>query len=138
MNTIDTFDSKEDNEDKGKGGDQDMEAVKPLEKVSQTEWLTTGQAKEILGVSSVNTVKRWVAEGKLEARKIGQNNWMRISSDSIRRLLQSGDKNVQAFRRLKKQFDSMSDLDFELTEEDLSQMSDRNMGKLPWENSKDK
>jgi len=63
---------------------------------------------------------------------------MRISSDSIRRLLQSGDKNVQAFRRLKKQFDSMSDLDFELTEEDLSQMSDRNMGKLPWENLKDK
>jgi hypothetical protein len=32
----------------------------------------------------------------------------------------------------------MSDLDFELTEEDLSQMSDRNMGKLPWENLKDK
>ncbi len=88
----------------------------------------------MLGVSSVNTVKRWVAERKLDAQKVGANNWMRISVDSIKRLLQSGDENVKGFRRLKKQIDDMSDLDFNVTKEDLQEMSDRRMGKLPWGN----
>ncbi|ADG04804.1 hypothetical protein Btus_0024 [Kyrpidia tusciae DSM 2912] len=98
--------------------------------------MTTGEAKKMLGVSSVNTVKRWVAEGKLEARKFGETGWMRISVESIQRLLRSGDKNVQAFQNLKRRADAMADLDFDLTEEDLDAMSDRQMGQLPWKEEK--
>lgn len=137
MNSIDSFDNNSDNEYREDG--EDMEAVTELaEKIQQSEWLTTGEAKKALGVSSVNTVKRWVAEGKLTGRKVGRNNWMRISSGSVKRLLESGDQNVSAFRGLKKQFDAMSDIDFDVTKEDLSEVSDRKTGMLPWEKEKDK
>jgi hypothetical protein len=140
MNSIDTFDGMTHDDDTRKsheGGDNEMGQPALKDRVTvkaENYWVTTGQAKRMLGVSSVNTVKRWVAEGKLEAQKVGPNNWMRISVDSISRLLRSGDENVQAFRRLKQRIDAMSDLDFDLTEEDLQEMSDRRMGKLPWEN----
>ena len=140
MNSIDTFDGSVHDDDNASTNsareDTDMgqSALEDLVYVqSQEQWVTTGQAKKMLGVSSVNTVKRWVAEGKLEAQKIGENNWMRISEESIRELLKSGDENVQAFRRLKNNVDSMAGLDFDVTEEDLQEMSDRRMGKLPWE-----
>lgn len=139
MNSIDTFDDMAHDDDTRKndiGGDEIMgqPALKDRGDLkAESSWVTTGKAKQLLGVSSVNTVKRWVAEGKLDAQKVGANNWMRISVQSIKRLLQSGDENVQAFQRLKKQIDDLSDLDFEVTKEDLLQMSDRRMGKLPWE-----
>ncbi|QQK77285.1 hypothetical protein HUG15_18020 [Salicibibacter cibarius] len=40
-------------------------ATESVEKIMQSDWMTTGEAKKILSVSSVNTVKRWVAESKL-------------------------------------------------------------------------
>lgn len=138
MNSIDTFDDMAHDDSIRKstvGGDKEMgqPALKnQVDVQSEERWVTTGRAKQLLGVSSVNTVKRWVAEGKLTAQKVGQNNWMRISLDSIGSLLQSGDKNVQAFRGLKQGIDNMADLDFDVTEEDLQEMSDRRMGKLPW------
>lgn len=67
----------------------------------ESGWVTTGKAKRIFGVSSVNTAKRWVSKGKLDDQKFDENGWMRISLDSIRRLLQSGDENIKALRRLK-------------------------------------
>ena len=139
MNSIDTFDNMAHDGDIEKnqlGGDEDMGQPAIQEQGTlrvQSRWVTTGQAKQLLGVSSVNTVKRWVSEGKLDGQKFGQNNWMRISVDSIQRLLQSGDENVQAFRRLKRRIDDMSDFDFDVTKEDLQEMSDRRMGSLPWE-----
>lgn len=137
MNSIDTFDNNGDNKNR-KDGENDMEAAELTERMKQSDWMTTGQAKKMLGVSSVNTVKRWVAEGKLEGQKVGRNNWMRISAESVQRLLKSGDANVRAFQSLKNRFDDMSDSDFEVTKEDLSQMSDRQMSTLPWEKSEDK
>ncbi|HHY66462.1 MAG TPA: helix-turn-helix domain-containing protein [Alicyclobacillus sp.] len=136
VNSIDTFDGSE--------YDGDRERDKPMRQTAAVEqttklggnWVTTGEAKKMLGVSSVNTVKRWVAEGKLEARKFGETGWMRISVESIQRLLRSGDKNVQAFQNLKRRADAMADLDFDLTEEDLDAMSDRQMGQLPWKEEK--
>lgn len=139
MNSIDTFDNQaHDNETKENhvGGEKNMGKPALKEQVEwQTEdlWVTTGRAKQMLGVSSVNTVKRWVSEGKLNAQKIGSNNWMRISVESIKQLLRSGDKNVQAFRKLKQRIDEMSDLDFDVTQDDLDEMSDRRTGSLPWE-----
>ncbi|HET7580430.1 MAG TPA: helix-turn-helix domain-containing protein [Bacillales bacterium] len=137
MNSIDTFDNNGDNKNR-KDGENDMEAAELTERMKQSDWMTTGQAKKMLGVSSVNTVKRWVADGKLEGQKVGRNNWMRISAESVQRLLKSGDANVRAFQSLKNRFDDMSDSDFEVTKEDLSQMSDRQMSTLPWEKSEDK
>ncbi len=136
---MDTFDGMEYDDHRVEnhlGGDETMGQPALRDRINvpaEGDWVTTGQAKKLLGVSSVNTVKRWAAEGKLEAQKVGANNWMRISMDSIRRLLRSGDENVQAFRRLKKSIDDMTDLDFPVTNDDLQDTSDRRLGHLPWE-----
>lgn len=132
MNSIDTFDNKGDDDEKD--GEKTMALPATNQQLNRhSSWVTTGQAKKMLGVSSVNTVKRWAAEGKLVAQKFDQSGWMRISVDSIDRLLQSSDANVKTFQNLKKRVDATSDLDFEVTEEDASLMSDRQMGTLPWE-----
>ena len=137
MDSIDTFDNLTNNEGNRKGDEtMGQSAVKWQSGVNQN-WVTTGEAKKLLGVSSVNTVKRWIAEGKLIGYQAGENNWMRVSVESIYLLLESGDENVQAFRRLKQQLDTLSDLDYELTEEDLNELSDRRTGNLPWERKTD-
>lgn len=138
MNSIDTFDNNEHDDATqvdGKDGDTMMGQPAMVDRAdlrAKGRWVTTGQAKQILGVSSVNTVKRWVAEGKLDAQKFDENGWMRISVDSIGRLLQSGDENVKAFQRLKQKINELSDLDFEITDEDYQEMSDNRADKLPW------
>ena len=135
MNGIDTFDKDDDNKNEKDKKEGEEKMALPLNAVNtrtDDEWVTTGKATKMLGVSSVNTVKRWVKEGKLEAQKFDDAGWMRISVNSIHRLLQSSDENVKAFQRLKGKFNSMSDLDVEVTKDDLSQMSDQSMGTLPW------
>lgn len=139
MNGMDSFDGRDKQRRKKSeypAGQNNMDQFVVRERVLQktgTEWVTTGQAKEMLGVSSVNTVKRWVVEGKLVGKKFGPSNWMRISLESIERLLSLGDENVMAYQKLKKDFGGLSDVEFEPSEEDLEEMSDRRMGKLPWE-----
>lgn len=64
-----------------------------------SDWITAGEARKILGVGSINTVKRWIREGKLDG-KTGESGVM-VSTESIRRLIQQGDSELAAIRRLK-------------------------------------
>src|SRR5438132_188582 len=51
------------------------------------ELLTTGEAASLLGVRSVNTIKRWVREGLLDGFRRGGR--VLVSKDSILRLTAS-------------------------------------------------
>jgi excisionase family DNA binding protein len=48
------------------------------------EWITTGEAARMLGVRSVNTVKRLIREGRLPAVRPGAH--YRVDADAVRRL----------------------------------------------------
>ncbi len=96
------------------------------------EWVTTGEAKRILGVGSVNTIKRWIAEGKLKARRFDERGWIRVSGASVKKLIQQGDQELLSIRKLVKDLDETRDLDAKLSEDDLETLSDRRFGKLPW------
>jgi excisionase family DNA binding protein len=50
-----------------------------------TEWLTTGQAAELLGISR-STVVRYIEAGTLEARRLPGGHW-RIHRNAAERLL---------------------------------------------------
>ena len=52
---------------------------------SQGHLITTGEAAEILGIRSVNTVKKWAIDGVLEGRRIGQR--IMITRESVEQLL---------------------------------------------------
>jgi excisionase family DNA binding protein len=47
--------------------------------------MTTGEAAELLGVSSVNTIKRWAREGRLEGYQRGGR--VMVSRASVERML---------------------------------------------------
>jgi excisionase family DNA binding protein len=49
------------------------------------ELITTGEAAEILGVRSINTVKRWVREGALEGFRRGSR--ILVSRASVQRMV---------------------------------------------------
>jgi excisionase family DNA binding protein len=51
------------------------------------EWLTTGQAAEMLGVSR-STVVRYIEAGTLEARRLPSGHW-RIHRTAAEKLLRS-------------------------------------------------
>jgi excisionase family DNA binding protein len=52
------------------------------------EWVSTGVAARLLGVRSVNTVKRLIRDGRLRAIRPGSH--YRVSLDDVRRLGQLG------------------------------------------------
>ena len=51
----------------------------------QTEWLTVQSAAEYLGVSE-KSIRRWIAAGRLSARRAGPR-LIRIDSRAIERML---------------------------------------------------
>lgn len=99
-------------------------------KAMNTEWVSTGQAAKMLGVRSVNTIKRWAHEGKLEYRKPG--SWMQISMRSIYQLLELPDPELISIREMEHMIDETKELNVELTEDVLNDLSEERYGRLPW------
>ena len=50
----------------------------------QKEWVTTGEAARMLGVRSINTIKRYIRDGRLTAIRPGGH--YRVSRDDVERL----------------------------------------------------
>lgn len=89
--TMDNFDNKKYNEDTEERGNPDMVTHqiarrKKSRSTDERNWITTGEAARLLGVGSVNTVKRWAREGKLKSRQLGV--WVQIDRSSIDRLIE--------------------------------------------------
>jgi excisionase family DNA binding protein len=55
---------------------------------TDSNWLSTGQAAQALGVRSINTVKRLIREGRLRAIRPGGH--YRVSAEDVRRLSTRG------------------------------------------------
>lgn len=47
--------------------------------------ITTGEAADILGIRSLNTIKKWAIDGVLEGRRIGQR--IMITRESVEQIL---------------------------------------------------
>jgi len=93
------------------------------------ELVTTGQAATMLGVASVNTVKRWIRDGALEGFRRGGR--MLVSRDSVERLIGSSTvAEERAFEeRLEAAIAPFSDEDLE--HEDPSESATWE-GQKPW------
>ena len=100
-----------------------------LHTVQNTEWISTGEAAHRLQVGSINTVKRWAAEGKLQSRRIG--NRIKISAVSVDRLLQASDNNVTRMQRLAATLNELAVLGEELSAEEWHQVLAERPGRLP-------
>lgn len=138
MVTKDTMDnSSESGYDKEKEtkGDENManaHATSPVTPLAE-EWVTTGDAAKILQVG-LTTVKRWVKTGRLEGRRLGgEGGWIQISVASIMTLLNTADEDIIRMQILEKSLEETKDLDAELTEELLDDLSMSKLGKLPWQ-----
>jgi excisionase family DNA binding protein len=59
--------------------------AKPIQSIA-LDWLTRKQAAQILQVST-RTIDRYIAEQRLDARKIGAHGPIRISAASLKTLL---------------------------------------------------
>ncbi len=57
------------------------------------EHLTTREAARRLGISSVNTVKRWLMDGRLDGCRAG-DRWL-VSARSVQKLLDAGQEDLR-------------------------------------------
>lgn len=97
-------------------------------------WITVGQAKDLLGVGSANTVKRWINNGKLKVRRLGES--IQVDRESIDALLNSQDAEIVKIRRAKALVDADEGLGLEDTEVELAEeYSLKRYGRLPWEDT---
>jgi excisionase family DNA binding protein len=68
---------------------QALEALRRADKAAaERDLLTTTEAARLLGVRSVNTVKRWASAGRLEGYRIGARVF--VTRPSVERLLHDG------------------------------------------------
>jgi hypothetical protein len=86
---------------------------------ASSDLLTAREAAEILGVTSVSPVWRWVKQGKLTTQRA--DGWIRITRDSVEKLLDDP--------ALHKEHAHAAELarilaPFDATEEDLAEMYD--------------
>lgn len=88
--------------------------------------VTTGQAAELLGIRSVNTVKRWVRDGLLNGYQRGGR--LMVSRSSIDRIVQQ--PPVAAQRRYEEGLAAALS-DFDAGDAELP--SSASVGRKPWE-----
>ncbi len=103
---------------------------------SQKEWITTGEAANLLHVGSINTVKRWAREGKLHYRQPGgEHGRMQIERASVEKLLHSTDSELLSIQRSERALDEIDGLGRNMTQEEMDALEAGRKGKLPWQKS---
>lgn len=103
----------------------------PVRPGVDTEWITTGEAARRLGVGSLNTVKRWAREGRLESRHVGAR--VQIRAQSIARLLAGDEPQVARAQRLHELLAQVEDIGKDLSPNDWERLLAERRGRLPWD-----
>lgn len=94
------------------------------------ELLTTGEAAEVLGVKSVNTIKRWVTDGLLEGHRRGGRVLVSKQSVDALRARSIVARRVAVERRIQDAFTPFDDGDDAASPTDLRTAWE---GQKPWE-----
>jgi excisionase family DNA binding protein len=95
---------------------------------STNDLVTTGEAARLLGVRSVNTIKRWVADGILEGYRRGSR--ILVARASIDRML--SDPRLARYQTRQQELDDVLAL-FDAGDEPLPPSDVLWEGRKPWE-----
>jgi hypothetical protein len=99
-------------------------------KVVEGELLTTGAAARELGIRSVNTIKRWAAQGVLDGFRRGGR--ILVSRASVEKM--KGHKSLKQELAFERELDKALD-PFDVGEEPIPELSATWVGRKPWEQS---
>jgi excisionase family DNA binding protein len=104
----------------------DLTTVSP----SQSDLLTTGQAAELLGVRSVNTIKSWAAKGILEGFRRGGR--ILVSRASVEAML--NDARLARYHERERAFEEIAAA-FEAPPDFVLERPATWDGRLPWKDN---
>lgn len=91
--------------------------------------LTTGEAGEMLGIRSVNTIKAMIAHGDLRGEKQG-GRWL-VPLSAVEEAGQS--RRVQLVQAMERAADEIGDFGREMTEKEMEELHAARPGTYPWE-----
>lgn len=97
---------------------------------ADSDWLSTGEAAEILGVKSINTIKAWCKTGYIKGAQVGGR--VKIPRSEVERIRDSDP--VRAVRASDKLHEASSELgaDGNLTPQQVHDLAASRPGTLPW------
>lgn len=91
--------------------------------------LTTGEAGEMLGIRSVNTIKAMIAHGDLRGEKQG-GRWL-VPLSAVEEAGRS--RRVQLVQAMERAADEIGDFGREMTEKEMEELHAARPGTYPWE-----
>ena len=132
MRVRDVYDAAKEIEAVAEGGD--VAAIKErvgrlLDLLKPDSLLTTGEAAEMLGIRSRNTIKAMIARGDLQAEKHGSR--FLIPLDAVQRAQES--QATRELRALETLHEQTRALDVPTTEETLVMLDAGQPGMYPWQ-----
>ena len=95
---------------------------------SPGELITTGEAARLLGIRSVNTIKRWAADGLLEGYRRGAR--ILVTRASVEAML--NDSRLERYKARQQELDEVLSM-FDAGDEPLPQSDVLWEGRKPWE-----
>lgn len=90
--------------------------------------MTTGEAAEALGIRSINTIKRWAQDGKLEGYRRGGR--VLVSARSVTELATSS--LIARQRDIEREFDEAL-APFDVGDAELPELGMTSSGRKPWD-----
>ncbi len=91
--------------------------------------LTTGEAGELLGIRSVNTIKAMISHSDLRGEKVG-GRWL-VPLSAVEEAAQL--RKVQIVQAMERAMDELGDFGREMTEDEMEEMYAARPGTYPWE-----
>jgi len=110
--------------------DRVISALKAERGNAESDLMTTGEATKALGIRSVNTIKRWAAQGLLDGFRRGGR--ILVSRASVEKM--KGHKSLEQELVFERELDEALD-PFDVGDEPIPELSSTWTGRKPWEQS---